>query len=204
MTDSSSDLPRFRLAIAEIKSCVERSQRQIRESRAILETIRTILGGDAGRPEQPANRRVLDAPSPAPPQTVRAAQPTTEKPFSGRKILVIEDEFALAGELSTLFTRMGASDVRMVGSRVAAIVAITHDRWDGATLDIRLRDHDAFDVAAGLIEADVPVVIYSGYDCDRLPPYLRRVPTIAKPTAPMAVALALGHECRRPRLEPEC
>jgi CheY-like chemotaxis protein len=107
---------------------------------------------------------------------------TTVDLFRGRKILVVEDEYLLATELSRFFESRGAVVVGPVGTVATALQLIDRtDQIDLATVDINLRNQMAFAVADRLQERGIRFAFATGYDDDAIPPRYRSVPLWEKP-----------------------
>ena len=87
-------------------------------------------------------------------------------PLAGKRILIIDDEYALATELTQLFECQGAIVVGPAGTvkSATALVAREGTCLDAAILDINLRTERVYPVADRLIEFGVPIVFVTGYD----------------------------------------
>ena len=103
--------------------------------------------------------------------------------LSGLRILIAEDEYMLAMELSEA--------VRAEGGEVVALAPSAEDaeRWaggplDGAILDIQLRDRTSYALARRLRSRGIPFVFTTGYESAALPDDLRDAPRLAKPVSP--------------------
>lgn len=102
-------------------------------------------------------------------------------PLSGRRILVLEDNFLLAEVLSDLLEDNGCV---LVGPapRVQSALRLCDASLDGALLDINLGRETCFAVADRLVERGVPFIFLSGYtDADAVPDRFRSVPRLTKP-----------------------
>lgn len=113
-------------------------------------------------------------------------------PLSGAKILVIEDEYYLADDLSRELRAAGAEVVGPFASISEAEPAIERGTFDCAVLDMNLRGELAFQLAERLDAANVPLLIATGYDQNSLPPSLEQIPRIEKPFAPSEVVELLA------------
>ena len=103
----------------------------------------------------------------------------------GKRVLVVEDEFLIAEDLTFQLQELGA-EVLGPAATVEQALAILHSRIavDGATLDVNLGQEKSFPVAEALIERHVPFVILTGYDAHALPDHLRDIPRATKPFEP--------------------
>ena len=86
--------------------------------------------------------------------------------LGGKRILIVEDEYALASELAQYFERQGAIVAGPVGTVKSALALVAREgpRLDAAILDINLRNDRVYPVADKLIALGVPIVFATGYD----------------------------------------
>jgi CheY-like chemotaxis protein len=108
-----------------------------------------------------------------------ASSPANHAP----RILVVEDCYLEAAELSHLLTGCGYEVVGPVGQLSEAMSLATGQALDGALLDIDLGGERSFGVASTLQRRSVPLAFISGYDPIIVPDSheLRAVPFVAKP-----------------------
>ena len=101
----------------------------------------------------------------------------------GLRILVVEDTFMLADELSELLLELGCETVGPAARAGEASNLVAANELDGALLDVNLsRGETSFPVAAALAGRAVPFLFITGYDLDSaFPPEFRGAPRIAKP-----------------------
>jgi CheY-like chemotaxis protein len=102
-------------------------------------------------------------------------------PQSGRRILVVEDEFLIRMLLEDMLTDLGYDLVGVAG-RVdeAAEMAKTKD-FDLAILDVNLDGHDVYPVAELIGKRGLPFMFVTGYGGRGLPENYRGRPTLQKP-----------------------
>lgn len=102
--------------------------------------------------------------------------------LSGRRILVVEDEYMLACDLQRELEDAGATVLGPVG-RVDAAIDIIRLEVDinGAVVDVNLGGEMAYPVADLLIERGVPFVLTTGYDASALPPRFAAIARCEKP-----------------------
>ena len=113
--------------------------------------------------------------------------------LSGRRILVVEDEYFVADDLVQALTRLGAEVLGPVATREEALdLLASGERIDLAVLDINLQGESVFPVADTLIEQGVPFVFATGYDQTAIPAQYQQVLRWEKPFAPEALAQALS------------
>lgn len=101
---------------------------------------------------------------------------------SGRRILVVEDEYLIATELAEALEELGAEVVGPVANVRSALAEVERaEHLDGASLDVTLGQEKSFEVAALLQERGVPFVFLTGYGDRGLPERYRDVPRCEKP-----------------------
>src|SRR5437762_820968 len=84
--------------------------------------------------------------------------------LSGKRILIVEDEYMLASDLAGFLEERGAAIVGPVGSVSEALALAKRESIDVAVLDVNLREERVYPVADALIEQCVPIVFATGYD----------------------------------------
>jgi DNA-binding response OmpR family regulator len=100
----------------------------------------------------------------------------------GRKrILIVEDNFLIAENLSRAILEHGFDVIGQVATAEQAVLTIEEQRPDGVLLDMQLRHGSAMEVANALNQHNIPFVVVSGYPQNRLPPALSGAPYLAKP-----------------------
>jgi CheY-like chemotaxis protein len=113
--------------------------------------------------------------------------------LTGRRVLVVEDEYFLADDLGRALAQLGAEVLGPVATREGALDFLaTGERIDLAVLDINLEGEAVYPVADTLIKQGVPFVFATGYDQTAIPPQYQQVPRWEKPFAPEALAQALS------------
>jgi DNA-binding response OmpR family regulator len=96
------------------------------------------------------------------------------------RVLILEDEPLIALDLRSIVEESGHEVIGVVGSLSAARAHLA-DPLDFALLDIDVTDGMSFDLAATLIDRDIPFAFVSeARPCD-LPPGLGSAAFIAKP-----------------------
>ena len=103
--------------------------------------------------------------------------------LSGRRVLVVEDEFFLADDLAQAVAQLGAEE--------ALALLAAAGKVDLAVLDINLEDEAVFPVADVLAEQGVPFLFATGYDQASIPARYQHVPRWEKPFDPQSLAQVL-------------
>jgi CheY-like chemotaxis protein len=107
-------------------------------------------------------------------------------------VLVVEDEYFVADDITRALHQLGADVIGPFASRDEALAFFSsEDRIDIAVLDINLRGEPIFPLAEALRESGVPFVFATGYAEASLPASYRDVPRWEKPFDPKALAAAL-------------
>jgi len=102
--------------------------------------------------------------------------------LTGRRILVVEDDFMIAKLMADFFEANGAEIVGPAGTVNDALVPIAgEERIDGAVLDVNLRGEMVYPVADVLRSKGVPIVFMTGYDEREVPPRFADLPCLQKP-----------------------
>ena len=100
--------------------------------------------------------------------------------FSGKTVLILEDEPIIAMGLEDMLLDSGAHVV-VSGSVSQALTAIAAGIPDCAVLDVNLHGLKSYPVAAKLYELGVPFIFATGYGDAEHPGEFARCPTITKP-----------------------
>lgn len=111
-----------------------------------------------------------------------------QQPLSGLRILVVEDEFLVAMELTLQIEDLGGTVTASVGTIEEARQQAKED-LDGVLLDVQLGDDKSYQLAEDLMAAGTPFILTTGFDKTLLPDSLRDSPRLSKPFS----ATALKH-----------
>lgn len=104
--------------------------------------------------------------------------------LAGCRVLVVEDEYLLADELSRELVAAGAEVVGPAATVAAALRLLGEGTPPhAAILDVNLGGEPVFPVADALLERGVPFVFCTGYDDWALPARHRGTPRCEKPVA---------------------
>jgi DNA-binding response OmpR family regulator len=97
------------------------------------------------------------------------------------RVLVVEDEYWLAEDISKALTGAGCQVVGPFATVAAALSRLDATSVDAAILDINLRGKDVFPLASELRRRGIPYAFTTGYGTEVLPPEHRGVPRWQKP-----------------------
>ena len=101
--------------------------------------------------------------------------------LSGRRVLVVEDEYYIADDLRRSLSRAGAKIIGPMGSVAQAERALQERDFDCAVLDLNLHGESAEILADQLKIMGIPFAIATGYGSGSIPERLMDVPRIEKP-----------------------
>jgi DNA-binding response OmpR family regulator len=102
-------------------------------------------------------------------------------PFSGRKVLVVEDEMLVAWLLGDMLADLGCAVIGPAASINQALAMIDAEAIDAAVLDVNLNGQMSYPIADVLAARGVPFLFSTGYAKDRLPEGYRMFPMMQKP-----------------------
>ncbi|MDB5412637.1 MAG: Phytochrome twocomponent sensor histidine kinase [Rubritepida sp.] len=105
----------------------------------------------------------------------------TDLPLAGRKVLIVEDQYLIADDLSELVGDLGGDVIGPTSRVVSALAAIRSEGPDLALLDVNLGEELVYPVAAALQAAGIPFLFTTGYDAAVIDPRFRDVPHLVKP-----------------------
>jgi len=88
----------------------------------------------------------------------------------GRRILIAEDDYFIASELTVVCRDAGADVLGPYATGLEALDAVREHRPDLALLDVCLHDGDSFDAARKALEYRLAIVFLTGYDCETAVP----------------------------------
>lgn len=134
------------------------------------------------------------------------AKPSSNAGLSGRRVLVVEDEYFIADDIARALKLLGAEVVGPAQSQAEAMGLVgSGEHIDFAVLDINLGGETVFPVADALRARGVPFVFATGYDQYCLPLAYADLPRWEKPFDPDALAKALPSlgEHSKPGDEPD-
>lgn len=112
--------------------------------------------------------------------------------LEGHRVLVVEDDLAIAMGLEAVLADAGYQVVGPVGWLSQALQTAERETLDAALLDVNLSGERVFPLADALMDRGVPFIFLTGYGTDGLPDRYRRCPTLTKPYRPEALLSVLA------------
>ena len=113
--------------------------------------------------------------------------------LNGLRVLVVEDELVIAMELESLLKRLGCIVLDPAPSVRRALCVLSGERPDAAVLDVNLQGQRVTPVAEALQQQDVPFVLVTGYEIERLhDEALQRAEHVRKPVDEPRLVRALS------------
>jgi CheY-like chemotaxis protein len=120
---------------------------------------------------------------------------TAANVLNGRKVLVVEDQYAVALDLCEGLDREGASVVGPASSVEDALKILESSvRPDVAVLDIQLQGGLVYPVADRLAELGVPYLFTSACEPDEIPEQYRFAPRFDKPIRLSSIIAAIREQ----------
>lgn len=111
----------------------------------------------------------------------------------GSRILVVEDDYMIAFEVTELLSEAGAETLGPVSSLAEALALIVAaDRINAALLDVSLHGVKVWPLVDALLERNVPIVLTTGYDVSAIPQVYAVLPRCQKPASDCDITRALG------------
>ena len=115
--------------------------------------------------------------------------------LDSRRILVAEDEYAIAGAIAELLAEAGAEVLGPVPTVARALrLATAPGRLDAALLDVNLRREAVWPVVDALRARGVPVVLTTGNSSNVIPQAYARLPRCEKPATGRELVRSLLRE----------
>jgi DNA-binding response OmpR family regulator len=125
--------------------------------------------------------------------------PDDSTSLAGFRVLVVEDDYFVAKEVTMILRDHGAQVLGPVPDAARGRKLASESAPDCALLDVNLKGQFVFDLATELIERGVPSIFTTGYDSSFLPQRLRHAPCLQKPIDPQSlvqtIRLEAGARC---------
>jgi two-component SAPR family response regulator len=116
----------------------------------------------------------------------------TAPDLKGLRVLIIEDQFLIAEEMSRAVRSLGGQVVGPLGTLEAAGEAIDKGAFDVAVLDVNLHGEMAFPLAEKLESRGAHFVFATGYEDWTIPEGFRQRPCLRKPVTARRLADAIA------------
>jgi two-component sensor histidine kinase/response regulator RpfG family c-di-GMP phosphodiesterase len=140
-------------------------------------------------------RAQIVTPEPAPQQPAMpakaAAVQSLPRSLSGKRLLMVEDEFLVGMMAKKLLESLGAIVIGPYARLSDGLAAAKVERFDGALLDFNLAGELAEPLADFLIAHGVPFVFLTGYQRDSIDRRYANVPLLQKPIEPESLERVL-------------
>lgn len=112
--------------------------------------------------------------------------------FTGKRILLVEDEALVAMLLEDLVADLGAVVIGPEGQLDLAIALAETETLDAAILDINLGGKRSYGVADALRQRSIPFAFATGYGASGVDDSHRDVPVLMKPYSAQDVSRTLA------------
>jgi CheY-like chemotaxis protein len=116
--------------------------------------------------------------------------------FSGRRVLLVEDEGGVALLLESMLEDLGFEIAASVARMARAVEAVGSGSFDLAVLDVNVGGETSFDLARLLLEQRTPIVFSTGYGASGLPADLKDCAVVSKPFTQDNLRLAIRESLR--------
>lgn len=100
--------------------------------------------------------------------------------LSGKRILVVEDEYYIAADIRRVLEAEGAVVIGPAG-HLGQGLALVEEPIDAGLLDVNLHGEASFGIADRLAARGVPYTFVTGYDSWAIPEHYETVPRLTKP-----------------------
>lgn len=114
--------------------------------------------------------------------------------LAGLHVLVLEDAFLVALDLSDQLTDLGCDVIGPASSVKQALEIMDGVALDGAVLDVNLAGERSFPIAEVLASRGIPFLFLTGYDgATVFPDEFQQAPRLSKPVDGRALTEAVAH-----------
>ena len=115
------------------------------------------------------------------------------KVFTGRHILIVEDEMMILILIEEMLADLGFASVTVAATVEQALALIDAQFFDAAMLDVNLNGSKSYPVAEALAARRVPFLFATGYSDHGLRDLYRDRPVLKKPYKPEELVDGLAH-----------
>jgi CheY-like chemotaxis protein len=112
------------------------------------------------------------------------------------RILVIEDEFLVALDMTAALEHLGYGAVSHAETENSALQQLTENDWDAVIADANLNGRGIERIGALLQARHIPFVIVTGYEREDLPAVIREAPLLSKPVSFESLAQTVSRLCK--------
>lgn len=114
--------------------------------------------------------------------------------LTGRKVLVVEDDYYMASDTASALQGAGAEVLGPCPSESSTLRLLEGETPTHAVLDLNLGGGGPrFEIAQMLRQRGVPFIFLTGYDPDVIPPEFRNVMRLEKPVTFRTIVEAVSH-----------
>ncbi|MGY8679391.1 response regulator [Bradyrhizobium sp. UFLA05-153] len=117
--------------------------------------------------------------------------------LEGCRVLILEDEYFIADDLSEILKSHGATIVGPLGDLIDAERQVTRDHFDFAIVDVNLRGESTYGIADQLARQGRPFAFATGYGAGAIPERFRDVKRFDKPLDAAIVLAGIRELWRR-------
>ena len=112
---------------------------------------------------------------------------------ANRRVLVVEDEWLIAEQITTALEEAGYEVVGPVGRLGQALALLDGTPIDVAVIDVNVHEDRSFSLAAELSRLAIPFAFLSGYSSGDLPSRFSQTPLLQKPVNAERLRSCVGH-----------
>jgi CheY-like chemotaxis protein len=116
----------------------------------------------------------------------------TDPKFSGRDILVVEDEEMIASVIEEMLLDLGCHQIWRASNAKDAQAVLAHHKPHAVILDVNLGGDSGFQLAQNLADAKIPFIFATGYGRHGLPAQWSTRPIMQKPFKMETLQAVLG------------
>jgi CheY-like chemotaxis protein len=126
------------------------------------------------------------------PMTMDDTQRPLPERFAGLRVLVVEDEVAIAMLLEDMLLDVGAAVIGPAGRLAQGIALAENEQIDVAILDVNVAGEPVYPVVDILVRRGIRFVFSTGYGAGGIDPALRNHPVLQKPFSQAELESALS------------